>query len=253
MKSLLIFAFVLFCCPGSRLWAQASLEDDYASRSSPDNRLAKSAAALQLFRDSASDPTQVLLDSALCIGVAPRRGSGPSAADAKGFVSCRPSRAGSWSRPAAFTIEGGGTFWPVMGASIDVILLATNPVTASRFGDREGMLGTPNLGTKPGPVRLDQILLRNTSAVILAYEQSTTGIAGVDLAGTAIREDRSTNSVLYGKDLSNLAILHRNGGGPGPIAVELFLAALSPSISGQSGSAIAAQAVSPQPLVPKPE
>jgi lipid-binding SYLF domain-containing protein len=149
-------------------------------------------------------------------------------------------------------ISGGGTFWPVVGAEIDLIILAMNQSTASHFGDREGILGSPNLRTTPGPVRQDQVPLRNYP-VILAYQQSAAEIGGIDIAGAAVSEDRGTNAVLYGKELSNLAILRRNGESQSPISVELFLAALSSSISGQSGRAIAEPAVSPRPLVLKPE
>ncbi len=71
----------------------------------------------------------------------PRRDAGQSAAAANGFISCRSSLAGSWSSPAGIVIQGGGTFWPVVGTSIDVILLATNTATASHFGGREGCWG----------------------------------------------------------------------------------------------------------------
>jgi lipid-binding SYLF domain-containing protein len=252
MKSVLILAFALFCCQGPGIWAQTSLVDDDASRISAENRLAKSAAALRTFQENVSDAARMLLNDAHCIGVAPRRDRGQSAADTKGFVSCRQNRDAAWTNPAAIVISGGGTFWPVVGTEIDLIILAMNQSTASYFGDREEMLGSPNLHTTPGPVRQDQVPLRNYP-LILAYQQSAAGIGGIDIAGAAVSEDRGTNAVLYGKELSNLAILRRNGGGQSPISVELFLAALSSSISGQCGRATAEPAVSPRPLVLKPE
>ena len=242
MKSFLILAFVLLCRPGSDLRAQTSLVDDGASRNSAETRLAKAAVALRTFQENVSDPARTLLDNAHCIGVAPRRDRGQNAVDAKGFVSCRQNRDVAWTNPAAIVISGGGTFWPVVGTEIDLIILAMNQATDSHFGDREGMLGSPNFRTTPGPVRQDQVPLRNYPS-ILVYQQSAAGIGGIDIAGAALSEDRATNAVLYGKELSNLAILSRNGGGPRPIAVEMFLAALSSS-SGQSGRAMAEPAVS---------
>jgi lipid-binding SYLF domain-containing protein len=202
-------------------------------RVAAENRLVKSAAALQTFRENASDATRRLLDNAQCIAVTPRRDRGQSSADARGFVSCRQSRDEAWTHPAAIVISGGGTFWPVVGNEIDLIILSMYGSTASHFGDREEMLGTPNLLTRPGPVRQDQVP-RLHYPLVLTYQQSTAGIAGIDLAGATVGEDRATNAVLYGKALSNLAILGRNGGGQRPIAVELFLAALPQSISGNS-------------------
>src|SRR5205085_6296819 len=39
MKAFLILAFILVCCPGPALWAQASLVGEDSSRSSVENRL----------------------------------------------------------------------------------------------------------------------------------------------------------------------------------------------------------------------
>src|SRR5579862_7121732 len=114
MKSFLILAFVLFCCQGPDIWAQASFVDDDASPSSAENRLAKSAVALRTFQENVSDPARMLLNNAHCLGIAPRHDRGQSAADAKGFVSCRQNRDAAWSIPAAIVISGGGPFWPVV-------------------------------------------------------------------------------------------------------------------------------------------
>jgi lipid-binding SYLF domain-containing protein len=144
-------------------------------------------------------------------------------------VSCRPDRGGAWSNPAAIAIEGGGTFWPVVGSEIDLILLATNRLAASRFGDSEAMLGSGNLGTIPGPVREDQMPRLNTYPVVFAYQQSSAGIGGINISGATMKEDQASNAVLYGKELSNQAILERTGEGRRPMAADLFLAALSSS------------------------
>jgi lipid-binding SYLF domain-containing protein len=190
---------------------------------------------LQTFRGIASDPAQKLLDRALCISVLPRRDPGQSAVDAKGFVSCRANRDATWSNPAAIVISGGGIFWPVLGARIDLILLTTNRSIASYFDHPEGLLGA-NPPTAPGPVVPDQPQLRNTDGVVFGYEQSAAGISGIDIAGATLTEDKATNALLYGKDLSNSAILRPNTGVQHLLAVDRFLAALSSSIAPPSGS-----------------
>jgi lipid-binding SYLF domain-containing protein len=169
---------------------------------------------------------------------------------AKGFVSCRRNRNAAWTNPAAIVISCGGTFWPVMGAEIDLIILAVNQPATAHFGDRDEMLGSPNFHTVPGPVRQDQFPLR-TYPSILAYQQSAQGIEGINISGASVNEDRATNALLYGKELSNLAILSREAGGPGSPAVEQFLAVLSSCTSEQSGAAIAEP--SEKPLILKPE
>jgi hypothetical protein len=239
MKFALFFAFLVFGNTGLDLSAQAALLDDGTGWGPPEQRLLKSAAALQAFRTDASDPAKRLLDLALCIGVAPRYESGQKAVDMRGFVSCRTSPGGTWSNPAAFRIEGGGTFWPVIGASMDLILVATNHPTAARFGDREIVLGSPKLTTIPGPIRQDQVPLRNIYPVLLAYSQSTTGIEGISISGASIQEDSENNTLLYGKGSSNASILWGGRRGQNPAAVDLFLAALQPPDAGASEKAIA--------------
>jgi lipid-binding SYLF domain-containing protein len=228
MTPFFLLPMVLAGSLGSHLWAQASPANDNTFKTSAAERLAKSSAAVSTFREAASDSTQTLLSHALCIVVAPRRDPDLSAIDVSGFASCRPNPGGDWSNPAAVVIEGGGVFWPVFGSKIDVILLTTNPSTARHFGDPLGILGG-DLGTRPGPVRPDQMPVRISDPVIFVYEQSADGIGGFNIAGAAMNEDKATNAALYGNELSNLAILWRNGGGRGRTGVDQFLLALSSS------------------------
>ncbi len=251
MKSFLILVLVLLCCRGSGLRAQASVLSD-APHSSVDDRLAKSSAALQTFRKNASDAVQMLLDNALCIGVAPRRDADQTAAGAKGFVSCRPSRTASWSSPAGIVIAGGGVFWPVYGSRIDAIVLTTNRTIAARFSQPRNLLGV-DLAVRPGGVQLDQFPKLIGDPVIFAFEQSDEGISPLNLDGGTMSEDQSANAALYGKELSNLAVLSGKGDGRNPIAVDSFLAALPSSTSDQSGKAMGSTQVSDEPLVLRPE
>jgi hypothetical protein len=64
---------------------------------------------------------------------------------------------------------------------------------------------------------------------IFVYEQSADGIAGFNIAGATMNEDKVTNAALYGNELTNSAILWRNGGGRGRTGVDQFLLALSSS------------------------
>jgi lipid-binding SYLF domain-containing protein len=241
MKSLLLIAFILMGSPEPALRAQTGPGDVDTAQGSAEKRLVKAAAALQTFRERAAGPARTLLERALCVGVAPRRDPDETASNEKGFFSCRPDRNAAWSNPAAIAIEGGGTFWRVSGVSFDLILLATNQATASHFADREGFLGSPNLGTVPGPVRQDQIPLLNNHTVLFAYEQSATGITGLNIAGASMSEDKATNSILYGRELTNLAIVRGSVGERRPAGVAVFLAALSSSGAGQSNLTIEAQ------------
>jgi hypothetical protein len=235
MKSFLTLVLLLSCCPEPGLHAQAAVVNG-ASRNTAEDRLAKSTTALQTFEKNASAAVQVLLDNALCIGVAPRRDPDQTAADAKGFASCRPSRTGSWSSPAGIVIAGGGVFWPVYGSRIDTIVLTTNRTVAARFSQPRNMLGI-DLAVRPGGVQLDQFPKLIGDPVVFAFEQSDEGISPLNLDGGTMSEDRAANAVLYGNDLTNPALLSGNGGGRSPIAAKSFLAALPASTSGQSNNA----------------
>jgi lipid-binding SYLF domain-containing protein len=232
MRSFLILVLVWFCCLGLTLRAQAPVATN-ASGNYAENRLANAATALQTFRKDASEPVRMLLENALCIGVAPRRNSEETAADARGFVSCRPSGAASWSSPAAIVIAGGGIFWPVYGSRIDAIVLTANRTVASRFSQPRNLLGV-DLAVRPGGVQLDQFPKLIGDPVIFAFGQSDEGISPLNLDGGTISEDRAANAVLYGKELTNLAVLSGKGGGQNPIAADSFLAALPSLTSGQS-------------------
>lgn len=235
MRSFLILLLLLSCLQGPDLRAQASVITG-APPNSAESRLAKSAAALEAFRKNASEAVQMLLDNALCIGVAPRRDSDETAADAKGFVSCRPSKSGPWSSPAAIVIAGGGIFWPVYGSRIDAFVLTTNRTVASRFSQPRNLLGV-DLAVRPGGVRFDQFPKLIGDPVIFAFGQSDEGISPLNLDGGTMSEDRAANAALYGKELSNLAVLSGKGGGRNPTAADSFLAALPASTSGQSADA----------------
>ncbi len=235
MRSFLILVLVFSCCQGPDLRAQASVING-GPQSSAESRLANSAAALETFRENASDAVRMLLENALCIGVAPRRDSSDTAPDAKGFVSCRSSRTGSWSSPAGIVIAGGGIFWPVYGSRIDAFVLTTNRMVASRFGQPRNLLGV-DLAVRPGGVQLDQFPKLMGDPVIFAFGQSDEGISPLNLDGGTISEDRAANAALYGKELSNVAVLRGNGGGRKPTAADSFLAALPSSTSVQSADA----------------
>jgi lipid-binding SYLF domain-containing protein len=229
MRFFVVPVLVSLFFPGSELQAQSSGAED---------RLAKSAAAVQTFQKNASDPVRLLLDNALCIGVAPRRDADDTSAGAKGFISCRPSRAGSWSSPAGIVIEGGGIFWPVYGTRVDVIVLTSNRTIASLLSQPRNLLGV-ELPVRPGGVQLDQFPKVIDDPVLFAFGQSDEGISALNLDGGTISEDRPANASLYKHDLSNLTVLSGKSGGQNPIAVDSFLAALPPSQSGQSRKAAA--------------
>ncbi len=123
-------------------------------------------------------------------------------------------------------IAGGGIFWPVYGSRIDTVVLTTNAKIAARFSQPRNLLGV-DLAVRPGGVQLDQFPKLIGDPVIFAFGQSDEGISPLNLNGGTISEDRAANAVLYGKELTNLAVLSGKGGGQKPLAADSFLAALA--------------------------
>lgn len=188
-------------------------------------RLARSATALRMFRESAPETAQKLFDSAVCIVIAPRRIPAETTSGAAGFLSCRSDPNRRWSSPAAIQIENGGVVWQVAGVEMDVILLAPNRVSASRL-EASSVILSADVNALPGPVRPDQIPPLNQYPVLFAYENLSGGISGIHLGGATLSEDRSANAVIYGKEMSTVAVLKRNTKERSPIDVDGFLAAL---------------------------
>ncbi|HWE50784.1 MAG TPA: YSC84-related protein [Bryobacteraceae bacterium] len=219
------------CPPGGVIRAEVNTPG-----SSAEQRLTKSAEALQSFRRAAPDAAQKLLDQAICVGVLPRRDADQTDAAEKGFVSCRSGIAAAFSDPAAISIRGGGVYWPVAGQAMDLILMTIDPSMISVFSSAEELLGT-DARTAPGALQADQASQQSRDAVILTYEQSSTGISGINIAGSTIGEDRATNAALYGNDLSNSAILTRRAAKKSA-AVEAFVGALPGSGPAQTGEGI---------------
>ena len=202
------------------------LEADGESPKGPvETRLARSATALRMFRESAPATAQKLFDSAVCVVITPRRIPAETTSGAGGFLSCRSAPGRGWSSPAAILIENGGVVWQVAGVGMDVILLAPNRVSASRL-EASTVILSADVNALPGPVRPDQIPPVNQYPVLFAYENLSAGISGIHLGGATLTEDRSANAVIYGKELSTVAVLKRNTKERSPIEVDDFLAAL---------------------------
>ncbi|HKD09241.1 MAG TPA: lipid-binding SYLF domain-containing protein [Bryobacteraceae bacterium] len=222
--ALVAFALLSYSAHAEEIPAQSS------PRNAAAERLTRATNTLQEFRKNATGVTRKLFDSAHCILVAPRRLADETSMGAPGFVTCRSASGGGWTKPAAVEVADGGVVWWVIGAQMDLVILAENPGAAAALQSRNVMFGVDPV-VQPGPVTEDQVRSQPASAPLLfSYEQSSDGIKGIQLAGATLSEEPDANAALYGKRLSTSDVFTLKAGNTKPAALSPFLAAL-PSAS----------------------
>jgi len=167
-----------------------------------------------------------LLKKSQCVVVIPSLKSGAFIVGAdygRGFASCRT--AGGWSAPAAVKVEAGSVGFQIGGSESEVVMLVMNKKGMDRLLSSKFTLGG-DATVAAGPVGRNVQAKTDASmrAEILSYSRSRGVFAGVALEGGTVREDDSANQDLYGKTMTNRAILA--GGVPTPAGAMAFLTAI---------------------------
>ena len=167
-----------------------------------------------------------LLKKAQCVIVIPSLKSGAFIVGGeygRGFTSCRT--ASGWSAPAAVKAEAGSVGFQIGGSESEVVMLVMNKKGMDRLLSTKFTLGG-DATVAAGPVGRNASAKTDASmnAEILSYSRSRGVFAGVSLEGGTLREDDSANKDLYGKAMTNRAIL--TGGVPAPPSASSFLAAI---------------------------
>jgi SH3 domain-containing YSC84-like protein 1 len=193
---------------------------------------------------------QDLLEKARCVVVVPGLkkvafiGGGKYG---RGYASCVTRR--GWSPPAAVRIEGGSFGLQLGGSSTDVIMLVLNEGGMKKLLSDKFTLGG-EAAAAAGPVG------RNTSAntdvlmtaEILSWSRSRGVFAGLSLEGATLRQDQDENAKLFGKPLTNEAIL--TGTVKRPAAAATFLSQLQ-RFSGKGVPPAVVAAKSHQTMAPQ--
>jgi lipid-binding SYLF domain-containing protein len=170
-------------------------------------------------------PDQVL-SGAKCIAVVPSMIKGGfilGGRHGRGVATCRLPN-GNWSAPAFFTISGGS-----FGAQIGVEDVQLVMVIMNNDGMRHllqdkfqiGGAASATAGPVGRAVSADEGWKLNSE--ILTYSRAHGLFAGIDLSGADVEKDVDSTKALYGKDLSDTAIL--TGKVKPPAAAQKFLAA----------------------------
>jgi lipid-binding SYLF domain-containing protein len=174
-------------------------------------RAAKAANAL---REIMSAPDQgipqELLDRAYCVAVFPtviKGGFVFGGQYGKGLVSCRRDKA-SWGAPAYFTIGGGSFGLQIGGQAVDLVLLFINDDGVQGLLKNKFEVGA-GAAAAAGPVGRNSTLSTDIqlNAKIISYSRSKGLFAGLELKGAVITQDKGSNNVVYGQEISAKEII----------------------------------------------
>ena len=197
-----------------------------AAASTPERLAAATEAVNNLSNTPDRDIPEDLLQKAHCIVVVPSMKSGAFVVGAdygRGFASCRTGA--GWSAPAGVKVEGGSFGFQIGGTDTEVVMLVMNEAGMNKLLSTKFTLGgEAKVAAGPigrrGTAQTDAAM----TAEILSYSRSKGVFAGVALNGATLREDESANKDLYGKSVSNRAIL--TGAVPPPDGASSFVAAV---------------------------
>jgi lipid-binding SYLF domain-containing protein len=196
----------------------------------PDERLAESTTVL---REILNAPDQGipddLLRSAHCLVIVPgvkNAGFVIGATYGRGFVLCRKKDRSGWGAPAAVRIEGGSVGFQIGASETDVVMLVMDERSVDGILSSEFTLGG-TAAVAAGPVGRSTAAQTDATfqAKILSYSRSRGAFAGVALSGATLREDNDENKELYGRDISNKAIV--SGEFASPVAAADLVALLN--------------------------
>ncbi len=152
-----------------------------------------------------------LLKRAQCVVIVPGVKKGAFIVGAKygrGYAVCRQAKGVGWGSPAAVRIEGGSFGFQIGGSETDVVLLVMNKRGMDKLLESKFTLGGA-AEAAAGPVGRSGTADTNAAATarILSYSRSKGVFGGVSLQGATLRQDLDENQRLYGRHLSNKAIL----------------------------------------------
>jgi len=210
---------LLFC---SLTWA-----DDNKDRSDIDKRIDASAKVLSeiMATPDKAIPDEVM-EHAKCVAVVPsmiKIAVGFGGNHGKGVATCRTPQ--GWSAPAPITITGGSWGLQLGGQAIDLVMIVTNDQGMQHLLSSHFKIGG-DASAAAGPVGRDAAADTDVKmrAEVLTYARARGLFAGIDLAGSAISQDKDETRVLFGKAVSFEDILR--GKVPAPTTSEPFLTVL---------------------------
>ena len=196
------------------------------------NRLENCGIVIQEIMDIPDNIPQDLIDKADCVIVYPSVLKGAfifGGSYGRGAMTCRTGERfnGPWSAPTMMALEGGSFGLQIGGQATDFVLLVMNERGAKAIMDSKVKLGA-DASAAAGPKGRNaeastDITLR---AEILSYSRARGLFAGISLAGSTVRPDRSANQNLYHKSVDAQDIVFK-GVVPVPASAQKFIAYLN--------------------------
>lgn len=144
----------------------------------------------------------------------------------RGFAICRNPNHKGWGAPAAIRLEGGSIGAQIGATETDIFMLVMNEKGMKSLLDSQFTLDA-SAGVAAGPLGRSTSGKTDThlSAGILSWSRSRGVFAGLTVGGGTLRNDLGENEELYGKRLTNKAIL--TGDIKPPVAAAGLIATLN--------------------------
>ena len=172
-------------------------------------------AATDVVRDMMGAPDKGipkdLLDKAACVVVVPSVKKAAFIIGAKygrGFIVCRNKSGRGWSAPGGVRIEGGSFGLQIGGSATDVVMLLMNEGAIDKLLSSKFTIGA-DASAAAGPVGRTASAQTDAQlhAQLLTYSRAQGLFAGVSLDGATLRPDDDANRDMYGRKMSNRAVV----------------------------------------------
>ncbi len=143
-----------------------------------------------------------ILSTADCVAIVPsmlKVGFGFGGRYGKGIATCREGNTDHWTAPVPIRIEGGSWGLQFGGQAVDLVMVFANRKGLDQLLTSKFKIGG-DAGAAAGPVGRDASAGTDWKlrSQILTYSRSRGVFAGVDLNGSAIKQDTDDTLALYG-------------------------------------------------------
>lgn len=184
-------------------------------------RLGKAATVLSnMEKGHGLRPDQIA--SADCIAIIPGFKKGAAVVGigfGRGFISCRNDN--GWSAPGAVTLEGGSIGVQIGGEAIDIVVISRDKEKRAKLLSERFAIGDDASAAWGNGKTAHE----DSDAKILFFGHTSGAFAGFGLDGVTLKTDDAGNKALYGKSVSNAAVVA--GEVATPAATQPLVAALS--------------------------
>jgi lipid-binding SYLF domain-containing protein len=167
-------------------------------------RLERASKVFATLTKSGHDIRSEQLNRADCVAVIPGFKKGAvvvGVGHGRGFISCR--NGGVWSAPAAIALDSGSLGVQIGGEEMDLVILSLdNERRPKLLSDRFAIGSDASAAWGNGKSAHD-----DPNAKILFFGNTKGAFAGFGLDGATLKPDESGNEALYGKKLTNPAVV----------------------------------------------